>query len=130
MNLAVGVGTGIAAAVVTGQASLIGDSIAAHAGLLPAILVLLALWVILFGYAPRLLAPAGWAVIGFVAALAIFSELLDLPQWLVPSSPCVHLAALPQDSFNFTPVSILLVLAAPGGAAGLLGIRQRESNVS
>src|SRR5690625_2770816 len=54
MNLAVGVGTGIAAGVVTGQASLIGDSIAAHAGLLPAILVLLALWVVLFGYAPRL----------------------------------------------------------------------------
>src|SRR5690625_7369158 len=87
MNLAVGVGTGIAAAVVTGQASLIGDSIAAHAGLLPAILVLLALWMVLFGYAPRLLAPVGWAVIGFVAVLAIFSDLLDLPQWLVEFSP-------------------------------------------
>src|SRR5690625_3027829 len=130
MNLAVGVGTGIAAGVVTGQASLIGDSIAAHAGLLPAILVLLALWMVLFGYAPRLLAPVGWAVIGFVAVLAIFSDLLDLPRWLVQFSPFAYLAALPQESFNFTPVTILLALAALGGVAGLLGIRQREINVT
>src|SRR5690625_2589423 len=121
-----GMGTGLAAAVVTGDWSLVGDGLISHIALLPAVLALLALWTLLLGWSPRFFAPLGWAVVAFVAVMALFAELLNLPQWLISVSPFAHLAQVPQEVFALIPTMILMILAALIFGAGLGGIRRRE----
>ena len=128
ISVLTGFGTGIAAAFVTGDWSLVGDALGAHVALLPAVLALLAFWTLLIGCAPRLLSPLGWAIVVFVSVLALFAELLDLPQWLVSASPFEHLAQVPQEPFAPAAALILLALAALISAIGLAGVRRREIN--
>src|SRR5690625_113193 len=114
-----GLGTGLAAVVVTGDWSLVGAGLTSHIALLPAVLALLALWTLLLGWLPQLLAPLGWAAVAFVAVMALFAELLNLPQWLISASPFDHLAQVPQEAFAFTPAVILVIIAALIFGAGL-----------
>ena len=75
--------TGAAAAAVTGDASLTWDSTLAHLTLVPAVLTVLGLVALLHGWAPVLLAPVGWAMVGLVVFAGTFAALLDVPQAVV-----------------------------------------------
>lgn len=124
-----GLGTGATAAAVTGDASLIGDLVVAHLNMLPAVLVVLAVCTVLFGWAPALLAPVGWALVALMVFVGNFAAILDLPGWLQKLSPLSHPAALPAQDFALRPVLALSAIAVLGLALGLAGLRRRQIGV-
>ncbi|WP_289019203.1 ABC transporter permease [uncultured Ornithinimicrobium sp.] len=124
--LVTGVLTGAAATAVTGDASLTWDSTLAHLNLVPAVLAVLGLVALLHGWAPVLLAPVGWAMVGLVVFAGTFAALLDVPQAVVDLSPLSHPAQVPVEAVELTPLLVLLGLAALGVGLGLVGLRRRE----
>ena len=121
-----GVATGLAAAGVTGDASLVGGVIGSHLGTVPAVLLELGVCAVLYGWAPRLTAPVGWALVALMFLVANFADLLDLPEWLRSLSPLHHLAAVPVEEFAVVPFLLLTALAGGLVAVGLAGSRRRE----
>lgn len=121
-----GVGTGMGAAVSTGDWSLIGTILQAHLNLLPALLVVLGLCALLFGWLPALMAPLGWVLVGIIVVAGVFSELLDLPQWLQQLSPLSHPPQLPVQEFTATPLLWLAGLTLLGVGLGLVGLFRRQ----
>lgn len=124
-----GLFTGVAAAGVTGDWSVLGDAVAAHLGLLPGVLLVLAVSAALYGWLPRLMAPLGWALVALSGIVMFFADLLDLPGWLVNIAPFSHLAELPLQPFDLGSFLVLTGLAVAVAALGLLGFRRRQVNV-
>jgi ABC-2 type transport system permease protein len=93
---------------------------------LPAVWVLAALGVALFGLLPRLVVGAIWAILGVVLAITMFGEALQLSRWLLDLSPFAHLPRLPAATFTATPLLWLVVVAVVLAAAGLAAFRRRD----
>ncbi|MEH6820079.1 MAG: ABC transporter permease [Dietzia psychralcaliphila] len=124
--LVTGVFTALAAVGVTGDGSLAGGVIGAHLGTIPAVLLVLGVCAVLYGWAPRLTAPVGWAVVALMFLVTNFADLLDLPGWLRSLSPLHHLAAVPVEEFAVVPFLLVTVLTAILVAVGLVGFRRRQ----
>ena len=124
--LVCGLGTGAAAAGVTGDWSLVADVTLAHLVLLPAVLLVLGVCALLFGWAPQLLLPVGWALVAVMVLVGNFADLLDLPGWLVSLSPLSHAPAMPVEPFAALPLAVLTALAIAVTVAGLAGLQRRE----
>lgn len=124
-----GAGTGVAASAVTGDWSLTRAIVAAHLNAVPAVLLVLGVCGALLGWAPRALAPIGWALVALMGVVAFFGDLLDLPGWLRDLSPLEHLAQYPVEAFAATPFAAILGVAAVFAGAGLAGFRRRQVNV-
>ncbi|MFJ2173896.1 ABC transporter permease [Streptomyces sp. NPDC087851] len=92
---------------------------------LPAIWLLGAVAVLLYGAFPRATAAA-WAASGLALALGWLGPALDLPQALMNLSPFGHLPKLPGAEMTWTPVLVLTGLAVALVAAGLAGLRRRD----
>ena len=130
MLLAVtGLGMGIGAALVTGEAAHLWELTAAMLNQAPAVLVLLALGVLLFGVLPRAIA-ALWALVGYGYLVGMFGPLLDIPQAAANLSPFEHAARLPVEPFALTPVLVLIGIAVAGAAGGMVAFRRRGINVT
>lgn len=129
MSAVTGVCTGLAAAGVTGDWTILGDVVVAHLGLLPGVLVVLAVCAALFGWVPRLMAPVGWALVGLSGVVMFFADLLDLPGWLATLSPFHHLADLPLESFEPAGFLVLTAVAVAVVGVGLVGFGRRQVNV-
>lgn len=123
--LAGGLGMGISAAAVTGDAGLVGALTGAALAHLPAVLVVAALAAALVGLAPRL-AGLAWVVLGYAVFSGSFGALLGLPDWALHLSPLRWTPALPGAAFDLAPIAGLTALAAVLVAAGLAGIRRRD----
>ncbi|GAA1715064.1 exporter of polyketide antibiotics [Dietzia cercidiphylli] len=121
-----GICTALAAAVVTGDTSLVGGVIGSHLGATPAVLLVLGVCAVLYGWAPRLTAPVGWALVALMFLVANFADLLDFPGWLRSLSPLHHLAAVPVEEFAPSPFLLVAVMAGALVAAGLAGFRRRQ----
>lgn len=122
-----GLGMGIAYGIGAGDPGrevprLLGGALA-H---LPAIWVLAGLTAALFGLAPRLTAAA-WAVLAACLLLAEIGPFLRLSHWAMDLSPFAHVPKLPGAAFAVTPLAWLLALALALTAAGLAGLRQRDT---
>ncbi|USQ79217.1 hypothetical protein NF556_16580 [Ornithinimicrobium faecis] len=128
ISVATGLLTGVAAAAVTGDWSLVGGVLASHVVLLPGVLLVLAVCAALAGWAPRLMAPIGWVLVALSAVVNFFGELLSLPDWLVALSPFSHLAGVPVEPFEVLPFLVVLVLAVAVSALALVGMRRRQVN--
>lgn len=129
ISLVAGACTGVAAAGVTGDWALLGEVVWAHVGLLPGILLVLAVSATLYGWAPRLMAPVGWLLVAVSGVVMFFADLLDLPGWLMALSPFRSLAELPLEAFDATPFLLLSGAAVALTTLGLLGFRRRQVNV-
>ena len=92
---------------------------------LPAVWVVLAVAVLLYGAVPRLTGLA-WAALIVFLLLGEFGDLLDLPSWLVDLSPFAHLPALPGGVLEWTPLVGLAVVAAVACGAGLAALARRD----
>ncbi|MFL6129627.1 MAG: ABC transporter permease [Mycobacteriales bacterium] len=123
--VASGLGTGIAAAAVTGDAGQVGRLLGATLVPLPAVLVVAALAAALVGLVPRLAALA-WVVVSWVLLLALFGPLLGLPGWVLKLSPFGWVPAVPAELVDAVPLLGLTLLAAALGAAALAGFRRRD----
>jgi ABC-2 type transport system permease protein len=93
---------------------------------LPAVWVLAAVGVALFGLAPRLVVGLTWAILAVVLSITVFGGPLRLDQRVQDLSPFIHLPRLPAASFTATPLAWLLVAAAALAAAGLAAFRRRD----
>jgi ABC-2 type transport system permease protein len=92
---------------------------------LPAVWVLAALTLLLFGLLPRF-APAGWGALTACLLVLLVGSALQLDQWVLDLSPFTHLPHLPGGSVTATPLVVLTGLAVVLFAAGLAGLRRRD----
>jgi ABC-2 type transport system permease protein len=116
---------GIATAISVGDAAYVWDTTAAHLVYVPALLVLLGIAVLLFGFVPGAVG-ATWAVFGFATIIGFFGPIMDLPQWVHNLSPIEHVARLPLEELSWTPLVILTAVAAGLIALGLYGFGRRD----
>ncbi|WP_282791053.1 ABC transporter permease [Streptomyces sp. CC224B] len=91
----------------------------------PAIWVVGALAVFLYGLSPRL-APASWGAAGAVLLIGWLGPALDVPRAVMNLSPFSHLPKLPGNDLTWTPVLVLTGLAVVLTAAGLAALRRRD----
>ncbi len=118
-------GTGIAAAAVTGDAGLVPDMLGAGLAYVPAMWALLAVGIALHGLAPRSTVVL-WVVLGVCFVIGFFKELFHIPQWLADVSPFEHTPLLPAAGFDPVPLLLLTAVAVGVGALGLAGFRRRD----
>ncbi|OBG27839.1 ABC transporter permease [Mycobacterium sp. 852002-51057_SCH5723018] len=119
-GVAGGVVYGVAAGDVGGKLAIVVGTAAAQ---LPAVWLLAAVTVGLFGLAPRF-TPVAWGVlVGFVAVYLI-GELGRFPQWLLDLEPFAHTPRVG----DFTPVPLLWLLAIDAALIilGAMAFRRRD----
>ncbi|HEY0473877.1 MAG TPA: ABC transporter permease [Kribbella sp.] len=121
-----GLGSGISSGASLGNMGRqVPRMIAAAAVQLPAIWLVTALVVILFGAAPKLV-TAGWALFGAFLLIGQFGPVFNLPQGVMDLSPYGHTPRLPGGDFSASPVLALIAIAAVLLAAGFATFRQRD----
>jgi polyether ionophore transport system permease protein len=123
--MAGGAGLGLLAAATTSDAGLFPRVVAASLAYVPAVWVVTAIAVALFGVLPRWTALA-WAPLAVCAVVGMFGTLLDLPRAVLDLSPFEHTPAVPAASWAVAPLVALLALAAVIVAGGLAGFRRRD----
>ncbi len=80
---------------------------------------------LLVGWVPRWVGVA-WAVFAASFVVTFFGPLLNLPQWLIDSSPFSLLPELPSHNLTTQPVVLLTTATLILLVAGWLGIRRRD----
>nr|WGC84422.1 Orf-3 [Streptomyces sp.] len=91
---------------------------------IPAVLVLVAFTVALFGLSPRFTGLA-WAGLGMCLFFGLIGSAMEWDQWLLDLSPFTHVPRLPGGSVSATPFIALLGVAVTMAAVGLAGFRRR-----
>lgn len=74
----------------------------------PALLLFVGLYVLLFGVVPRAVGLILWVLYGFTAFMSWLGPLLRLDQWIMNLSPLSHLAAAPAETVLVAPLLIML----------------------
>ncbi|HET7073010.1 MAG TPA: ABC transporter permease [Mycobacterium sp.] len=118
---AAGLVYGVAAGDVGGKLAIVVGSAAVQ---LPAVWLLSAVTVLLFGLAPRF-TPVAWGVlVGFVA-LYLVGSLAGFPQWVLDLEPFSH---APRVGADFTAVPLLWLLAIDAALiiVGIFAFRRRD----
>jgi ABC-2 type transport system permease protein len=120
-----GVGAGLAHAASVGDSGLVARDLAAAVARVPAVWVLVALTLALYGLAGRRVTVA-WAVVVGCVVVGQFGDLMALPRWVQDLSPYVHVSQLPGHRPDAPAVAVLLVVAAGLAALGLVAFRRRD----
>ena len=121
-GVAAGLIYGVAANDVGGKLAMVVGTAAVQ---LPAVWLLSAVAVALFGLAPRF-TPVAWGVlIGFIA-LYLIGSLAQLPQWLVDLEPFTHTPRVGGGDFTPVPLLWLLALDAVLITLGAMAFRRRD----
>jgi ABC-2 type transport system permease protein len=92
---------------------------------LPAVWVMAAVAVLLFGLLPRW-SMVAWAAPAVSLLILLVGETLRLNQWLLDVSPFTHVPHLPGGTITATPLITLTAVALALGAAGIAGLRRRN----
>ncbi|WP_248958832.1 ABC transporter permease [Sphaerisporangium perillae] len=92
---------------------------------LPAVWVLAAITVLLFGALPRL-AAIGWGPLVICLLFGLVGTAMGLDQRVLDISPFTHLPRLPGGEFGVAPLVWLVAIAAGVTAAGLTTLRRRD----
>jgi len=123
--VATGLGMGLAQAIGSDDAGELPRLTGAALAQLPAMWVLGAIAIALFGFAPRAVTVA-WTALGACGLLWFLGPLLDVPGWLLDVSPYEHVPAVPATSLVAGPLLALTVVAIALTGAGLAGFRRRD----
>ncbi|MFF0543730.1 ABC transporter permease [Nocardia thailandica] len=124
--LAAGVGIGVVYGLTDGDLPhRLGQSLGAVAVQFPAVWVVTAITVLLYGALPRF-ATAAWAVLSAMIVIFLLGSLDGLPGWVMDLVPFAHPPKLPSAPFEAAPVLWLGAIAAVGLAAGLVAFRRRD----
>ncbi|MFC6081978.1 ABC transporter permease [Sphaerisporangium aureirubrum] len=92
---------------------------------LPAVWVLTAVPVVLFGLLPRV-AAVSWGALVVCLLISLVGGALGVSQWVLDISPFTHLPHLPGGDVTAAPLVVLVALAAVLGLAGLAALRRRD----
>ncbi|TSE02210.1 ABC transporter permease [Skermania sp. ID1734] len=117
-----GVAYGLAAHDLAGK---ITDVLGAALVGLPAIWLLPAITVALFGLAPRW-TPLAWGVLTAFVALFLLGSISGFPHWMLDLVPFAHTPPIPGGAFSAAPLAWLVALDAVVFALGLTAFRQRD----
>lgn len=120
-----GAGIGLAHAIGSYDAAQLPRLAGAALAQLPAVWVLGAVVVALFGLVFRAV-TAAWAALGACALLWFIGPLVDAPGWLLGVSPFDHVPAVPASSLAAGPLLALTAVAIALTCAGLAGFRRRD----
>ena len=120
-----GLGLGAAYTAVGGGAQQVPRLVAAALAYLPAVWLLTALAVALFGLAPRWTA-GGWIALTGCLVIAMFGPLLDLSAWVLDLSPFQHTPAVPADPLLVLPLAVLTTITIGLIAVALMAFRSRD----
>ena len=102
-----------------------GDMVVAAAAQIPAMWLVVAVGVTLFGAAPKL-SVAAWGVAGVALAISMLGPVLDVPQIVLDVSPFSHVPKLPGGDVTATPLILLTVAGALALVSGLGALRRRD----
>lgn len=105
-----------------GKAGAVVGSVAAQ---LPAVWVMAAIAVLLFGLLPRL-SMVAWGALAVSLLILLVGTTLQASQWILDVSPFTHIPHLPGGRPTALPFVVLLAVAATLGAAGLAALRRRD----
>lgn len=111
-------------AVTAAEADLVGI-VAASLVQVPAVWVMVALAMTLYGIFPRRTGLAWVALVAFALAGQL-GELLRLPGWAIDLSPFSHTPLYPAPSFDAGPLLALLGVASLLTLAGMIGFNRRD----
>ncbi len=92
---------------------------------LPAVWLLAAIAVALFGLLPRL-ALAAWGALAVCLLFLLVGASVQLSQWLLDASPFTHIPKAPGAAVSATSLAWLAAVAAALAVAGLVGLRRRD----
>ncbi|MGW6422962.1 ABC transporter permease [Nocardia sp. NPDC055053] len=121
-----GIGIGIVWGAVDGDVvGKLGQSLGAVAVQLPAVWVVTAIALLLFGVVPKY-APLAWAVLSAMIVIVLLGSLGTFPQWLMDLVPFVHPPKLPGATFDIVPIAWLLAVTIAGTVLGLAAFRRRD----
>ncbi|OBG98302.1 ABC transporter permease [Mycobacterium sp. E3251] len=120
-GLAGGLVYGAAAGDLGGKVAVVVASAAVQ---LPAVWLLSAVTVGLFGLAPRF-TPVAWGVLVGLIALYLIGSLAGFSQWLLDLEPFAHIPRVGAD-FTATPLLWLLAIDAALVTLGVMGFRRRD----
>ncbi|HLN78137.1 MAG TPA: hypothetical protein VK204_13905 [Nocardioidaceae bacterium] len=120
-----GLGVGMAYAVTSSNVAEVWRMTGYALAYLPAVLVLAAVAVLLFGWAPRA-SGAAWALVAVTFVIGYLGGLLELPDAVVEASPLSHVPAVPAEPLTTTPLVLLALIAMAAVAAGWVGFRRRD----
>lgn len=121
-----GVASGLSYGASTGRVGhAVGQLLGAGIAQLPAIWVLTAIVVALFGIAPRITA-GGWVALVVFLILGEFGTILGLSQGVMNLSPFAHSPRLPGGDVASAPLIWLCAIALALGVAGFTGYRRRD----
>lgn len=120
-----GLGTGLGAALATGDGDLFGSVLLGHVAHAPAVWALLGLAVALYGFAPRLIGIT-WAVFAWGTALSMFGDMLQLDEGVLATSVFRHVGQHPAQDISWAAVGGLTVIAVALIGVGVLGFRRRD----
>jgi ABC-2 type transport system permease protein len=121
-GLTAGVAYGTAAGDVGGKLPTVLGTAAVQ---LPAVWLLVAVTVALFGTLPRF-TPVAWGVLVAFIALYLLGSLANSPQWLLDLTPFSHTPRVGAGTFVATPLLWLLIIDVALIALGVMAFRRRD----
>jgi ABC-2 type transport system permease protein len=92
---------------------------------LPAVWLLVAVTVALFGALPRF-TPSAWGFLVAFIALHLLGSLSNSPQWLLDLEPFTHVPHVGLGGFSFTPLLWLTVIDVALATLGAMAFRRRD----
>ncbi|HET6497839.1 MAG TPA: hypothetical protein VFH17_02125 [Coriobacteriia bacterium] len=121
---AAGAGTGATYALAIEDASQFWPVLLAMLAYAPAVWVLVALAVALFGVVPRAFAVV-WAAFAWVVVAAMIGPLLGLPEWTMDLDPFAHVPRMPAEELSVAPLLVMTGISAVLFVVGFVGFRRR-----
>ncbi|OBI94054.1 hypothetical protein A5660_12530 [Mycobacterium alsense] len=112
---------GAAAGDLGGRLAVVAGSAAVQ---LPAVWLLAAVTVALFGLAPRF-TPVAWGALVGIVAIYLIGSLARFPQWVLDLEPFAHVPRVGAD-FNAVPLLWLLAIDAALIILGAIAFRRRD----
>lgn len=123
--LASAVGLGIGTVSALDDRAWLWRLIGATMGYLPAVLAVMGLAVALVGWAPRA-AKAAWILVGWIAVVVFFEDLLGIPDAVADISPVALTPTAPAEDASVMVLICLTAAAAVLSGIGLWGMRRRD----
>lgn len=120
-----GLAVGLSYGMVTGNYGRTYDMFRASMTYVPAIWALIGFAAVLVGALPRFTALA-WAMLGFVFVVAMFGDLLGLPQWARNVSPVSHVPLVPAAGFSWSSFVALIGVGLALTVAGVGSLTRRD----
>lgn len=121
-----GLGVGVGAGAVLGDFwGYVGQMVKAGLVTTPALWIIAAAAVALFGLVPKW-TSAAYGVFGVLVFIAYLGPLIDAGQWFLDLTPYSHIPKVPGGVFHWTPLVWMTAVAAVLTVAGLVGVQRRD----